>query len=209
MSRIILIYLFVFFSFCSLFSQELYLKSGKNFTNYDYLNSSGLPNETIKNGTGNFYELGYNHYFNSCRCSYYRFYYSVSFVLNDFNAVGGNKIDIYTWNTQYAGLQGMINFNTFPDNELNIIPKFGINISSLLNGNQSITGVNYNLAQESEFKGVFISPVIGLDLKYSYSNSISFVFGYSFSKSFKFSNSDNEKLSFVNKQIQFGFCFNY
>lgn len=209
MIKFFFILFFYFFSFFPLFSQEVYLKFGKNFTKYDYLNSNGIPNPTLKSGTGNFYELGYNHYFNHCRCSYYRFYYSVSFVLNDFNAVGGNKIDIYSWDSQYAGLQGMINFNSLPDNELNIIPKFGINVSSLLEGNQSIAGINYSLAQESEFKGLFISPVIGLDLKYSYSNSTSFVFGYAFSKSFKFSNSNKEKLSFVNNQLQFGFYFNY
>ena len=52
------------------FSQELYFKTGKNFTKYDYLNSKNLPNPSLWNGFGNFYEFGYLHYFNNCRCNY-------------------------------------------------------------------------------------------------------------------------------------------
>lgn len=203
----ITIYIILFLVFNFSFSQELYFKTGKNFTTYDYLNSKGLPNPTLRSGDGNFFEFGYLHYFNHCRCNYYRFFYSASIVLNDFNATGGNVVNKYTWDAQFLGTQGILYYSLFPDNDFNVIPKLGFGVSTLLSGNQAIDGVGFNLANENEFKGIFIAPSLGIDLKYSYFKNTSASIGYSLSKVLKFNNSSNEKLSFLNHQIQFGLYF--
>ena len=189
------IFVIVFMLYNAVFSQEFYFKTGKNFTTFDYLNSKGLPNPTLRSGAGNFFEFGYLHYFSHCRCNYYRFFYSASIVLNDFNATGGNVVNKYTWDTQFLGTQGILYYSLFPDNDLNIIPKVGFGFSTLLSGNQAIDGVGFNLADENEFKGIFIAPTLGIDFKYSYFENTSVSIGYSFSKVLKFDNSSNEKLT--------------
>lgn len=202
---------YIVFFICNIvFSQEFYFKTGKNFTTYDYLNSKGLSNPTLKSGTGNFFEFGYIHYLSHCRCNYYRFFYSASIVLNDFNATGGNIVNKYTWDTQFIGTQGTLYYSLFPDNDLNVIPKVGFGVTTLLSGNQSIDGLGFELTKEEEFKGAFINPRLGIDFKYSYFKNTSVSIGYSFEKAFKLAtNSSDEKLSFLNHQIQFGLYFEY
>jgi hypothetical protein len=44
---------------CQLFSQEIYLNTGKNFTKYTFKDLSGQLNNNLQSGTGNFYEIGF------------------------------------------------------------------------------------------------------------------------------------------------------
>jgi hypothetical protein len=76
-------------------SQEIYLQTGKNFTKYDYKSDTGSsPN--LQSGSGNFYEIGYVMTLNNEKLKY-----AVGLSLNEFNALGGDAISSYSWNTQY------------------------------------------------------------------------------------------------------------
>ena len=77
------------------FSQEIYLKTGKNFTSYDYKDSTGKTNSDIKSSSGSTYELGYEYGIND------RVFYSGSLTWNQYNAKGANRVNRYEWNTNY------------------------------------------------------------------------------------------------------------
>lgn len=77
------------FSGCFLQAQEVFFAAGKNFTKYDYKNSSGVSNPNLRNGDGSFYQLGMAFNLNVFRTSD-EFSYAVSLVYNQLNAVGGS-----------------------------------------------------------------------------------------------------------------------
>lgn len=183
-------------------SQELFLLSGKNLTSYDYKTSSGVTNLVLKSKTGSNYELGYEYVFNE------KISYITSITLNQFNSLSTNEAKSYTWNTSYLGIQNAAAYTLLKtENELELKLKAGINISSIIDGNEEINGVIYDIKKIPEFSGVFIQPVIGLDLRYVVTDYVILSLGYNFSKAFKFSHTSEEKLSFTNNQVQLGIHF--
>lgn len=189
------------------YGQDLYFNTGKNFTTYNYFNSKGETNPNIKSSNGAFYEIGYVNYMNSCRCDLYRFYYSASITLNEYNAVGGDSVFAYSWNTQYIGAQATGYYTLFPDATVDLVPKIGFGMSYLLSGSQGIGGVYNSLGNQKEFSGIFFNPSMGLEGVYKWNNYVSLSFGYLLSKSLKLQSTTPEKLSFTTHQIQFGLHF--
>ena len=188
--------------FCIFYSnqaQEVYFYSGKNFTTYDFKNSSRNNNPNLKNGTGTFYEVGYNK-----KIKQDRFSYSLAFDLNEYNTTGGSTVSNYQWNTYYIGIQTRLYYSYFKGKNYDLLSTVGLNPSTLLSGKQQINGTYYDLTKEKEFTGLLISPSIGLQFKYNVSNLGYVSFGYNYVKSYNLSNTTNQKLGFTTNQIQFG-----
>jgi hypothetical protein len=183
----------------SVHSQEVYFSAGKNFTTYDYKNSSGASNPNLKSGTGNFFELGYIKPLQN-----EKFAYSVGLALNEYNNVGGNSVNSYTWNTQYLGAQGGFTYSILDRGDFDILPKFGLNMGTIISGKQTINGTYNDLTQEKEFSGLLVTPSLGVQVKYNLSASGFISLGYSYCKGFNLSNSTDQKLSFNTNQLQFG-----
>ena len=183
----------------SVHSQEVYFSAGKNFTTYDYKNSSGASNPNLKSGTGNFFELGYIKPLNN-----EKFAYSVGLALNEYNNVAGNSVNSYTWNTQYLGAQGGFTYSILDRGDFDILPKFGLTMGTIISGKQTINGTYYDLTKEKEFSGLLITPSLGVQVKYNLSASGFISLGYSYCKGFNLSNSTDQKLSFNTNQLQFG-----
>ena len=195
----LLILIVITCSFQRVHSQEVYFSAGKNFTAYDYKNSSGASNPNLKSGTGNFFELGF---INPLQNE--KFAYSVGLALNEYNNVGGNSANSYTWNTQYLGAQGGFTYSIFDRGDFDILPKFGLNLGTIISGKQTINGTYYDLTQEKEFSGLLVTPSLGVQVKYNLSASGFISLGYSYCKGFNLSNSTDQKLSFNTNQLQFG-----
>jgi len=194
--------LFVALTVQQIHSQQIYLYAGKNFTTYDYTNSLGQSNSNVKSDTGNYYEIGYEHDFNE------KISYMVGLTWNQFNADGGNGFSIYSWKTNYLGIQNSISYSIIKTrDELELTVKAGLNTSTIIQGQQELNGVFYDLKNHEEFKGLVLQPLIGLNLEYVITDYFSLSLGYNLSKAFNISNSTNEKLSFNNNQIQFGLHF--
>ena len=183
----------------SVHSQEVYFSAGKNFTTYDYKNSSGASNTNLKSGTGNFFELGYIKPLQN-----EKFAYSVGLALNEYNNVGGNSVNSYTWNTQYLGAQGGFTYSILDRGDFDILPKFGLNMGTIISGKQTINGTYYDLTKEKEFSGLLLTPSLGFQVKYNLSSDGFISLGYSYCKGFNLSNSTDQKLSFNTNQLQFG-----
>ena len=180
-------------------AQELYFLTGKNFTTYDFKNSKGASNPNLNNGTGNFFELGF-----AKPSTNEKFIYSVGLSLNEYNNMGGNSTNIYSWDTQYIGLQGGIHYSILKHRRFQILPKVGLNLATIISGRQMINGNYFDLTKEKEFSGILFTPSIGLSLKYKVSNNGFFSFGYNYCNGFNLSNSTDQKLSFNTNQLQFG-----
>jgi len=207
MKQILSITLIVF-AFNFSLGQEVYLNVGRNFTTYDYTNTQGDENPNIESSSGNFYEVGYIFPID------YKFKFSTSLTLDQFNATGGNLVNNYSWETDYIGLQGMVRYNLleFRQGRYNFSPfsviiKAGMNFNHIIDGIQKINGQTFKLSNENEFKGVFIKPVVGLDLQFLFSNNIAINLGYNLSKNLSFSS--KERLNFNNQQLQFGVLMSF
>ena len=188
-------------SFQNIHSQEIYLQTGKNFTKYDY-KSDTSSSPSLQAGTGNFYEIGYRIILNNEKLKY-----AVGLNLNEYNAIGGNAVSSYSWNTQYLGVQNTFSIAFLKASGLEASANAGLGINTLIYGKQNINGQYLDLSSQKEFSGLWIAPKLGLQASYNVNNDINLSLGYGYSKSFNLSNSTAEKLSFNNNQIQFGVNF--
>lgn len=188
-------------SFQNIHSQEIYLQTGKNFTNYDY-KSDTSSSPSLQSGTGNFYEIGYRIILNNEKLKY-----AIGLNLNEYNAIGGNTVSSYSWNTQYLGVQNTFSIAFLKASGLEVSANAGLGINTLIYGKQNINGQYLDLSSQKEFSGLWIAPKLGLQASYNVNNDINLSLGYGYSKSFNLTNSTAEKLSFNNNQIQFGVNF--
>lgn len=191
--------------FQSAHSQEVFFSAGKNFTTYNYKNSSGVSNPNLKSGTGNFYELGYIQPLENDKLSY-----SIGLALNEYNSVGGNSANSYSWDTQYLGLQGGFTYSIIYKGDFDILPKFGLNLATIVSGKESINGTYYDLTQEKEFSGLLVTPSLGVQIKYNLSSDGFISLGYNYCLGLNPTNATDQKLSFSTHQLQFGihYAFN-
>lgn len=182
------------------FSQEIYLKTGKNFTSYDYKNSMGKTNSDIKSSSGSTYELGYEYELND------KISYLGSLTWNQYNAKGANRVNRYEWTTNYFGIQNAILYSVFKtQNELEFKLKAGVNTSIIANGQQLLNNNYYDLTKYEEFKGIVIQPLIGMQLNYTVADYLILSLDYTLMKSLP--KSGLESLSFNTNQVQLGFHF--
>jgi hypothetical protein len=191
-----------FLTFQWMCSQEFFLVSGKNLTSYDYKWLTSGAGFNLESKIGSYYEVGYEYYFNE------KISYVTSMTLNQFNSFSTNEVKSYSWNTSYLGIQNAASYTLFKTwDELELKLKAGVNIATIIDGKEEINGIIYDIKKEPEFSGVFIQPVIGLDLRYVITDYFTVSMGYNFSKAFKFSHTSDEELSFINNQVQVGTHF--
>lgn len=189
-------------SFNWIAAQEFFLATGKNLTSYDYSFSAGGATFNLKSKTGSNYELGYKHLVNA------KTSYISSITFNQFNSYSTNEVQSYSWNTTYLGLQNAVAYTLLKtENNIELKLKAGVNLSTIIDGTELMNGVIYDIKNQPEFSGVFFQPLVGLDTRYLLTDFVTLSLGYNFSKVFKFSHSTDEKLAFINNQIQLGIHF--
>tara|TARA_B100000886_G_scaffold336880_1_gene296499 strand:- start:268 stop:900 length:633 start_codon:yes stop_codon:yes gene_type:complete len=191
--------------FNNLPAQEIFFNVGRNFTNYDYTNSQSESNPNIESSSGSSYELGYN--FISALGN--KFDIGLSCTLDQFNATGGNLVNDYSWNTNYFGLQGTIKYDLIEKlnkSKFNLNINAGINLNHIISGQQKINGDTFNLSSHEEFNGLFIKPVVGMQLKFYLTDDVAIGISYNHSKNYGRipARSGDENLNFNNNQLQFG-----
>jgi len=200
MKKLIILISVLFFQ--NTIAQEIYLNLGRNYTGYDYENSDGDTNKNIENGNGTYFEVGYSNLINNTNFSY-----ELGVNFNQYNAIGGDSANAYSWNTDYLGIQGLVSYAFINTNAFEVSIGAGLNLNTIISGEQEINGAFYNLVDEKEFSGLIIHPKANLQAKYIFDRFGSLSIGYNFSKSFHPFNSTDEKLSFNNNQIYFGIHF--
>ncbi|WP_335974151.1 hypothetical protein [Gaetbulibacter jejuensis] len=184
----------------NLSAQDAFLSMGRNFTTYDFENSEGLSNDKIEGGSGAFYEAGVAFDLDNWIKG---LSYAPSITLNQYNASGGDLASAYRWETNYLGLNNTLKLNVLNNSDyIDLSIKMGIGLATIINGQQSINGLTYDLTENDEFKGLWIQPHGGFDIIYFAASDIGIGAGYTFTKAFG-GKDDGQSLSFNNSQLQF------
>ena len=186
----------------SVHGQEIYLKTGKNYTNYKYTSFSPLPSSIDLNaGQGVFYEFGINNFFKKEGVLGYK----IGFSLNEYNAIASSISNFYSWNTSSMGVQGMAFFRPIKKSRLNLDLFGGLLFNKMIYGKQIINNTVYDLHSSNEFNGIYVHPIVGTELGIRCIDKMSILIGYQFSFSTGvLQNRLREQTTFINHQIQFG-----
>jgi hypothetical protein len=136
------------------------------------------------------------------------FFYDFGFSINEYNAKGYSGAFNLDYKTNYMGLFGAIN-SAIIQTEFNCLAfNVGLSTETIVNGNQSINSVNYDLLKQEEFKGFVLSPKIGLQYTYVINSDLNLLMDYSYSRHWNLSKSGTQKLSIQNHGIHFGLSIN-
>lgn len=192
-------YVFTLLPLISVFGQEVYLNLGHNFSAFDYTDSYGKKNENFNSKSSASYEIGYKFKLDQ------KFNLTTGITLDEYNAITGDLVNNYSWNSSYVGFQALVKYSVFEleSSPLSLNLNSGINFNHIASGEQNINGQSFNLRDQNEFKGLFIKPIIGFDIQYVWYDDMIFCVGYNYSKNFG-NSSNEEKLNFINSQIMFG-----
>lgn len=198
MNKLILIGIFMLST--SLFSQSVFFTTGKNYTDYDFTTSEKNQDSEFASGSGNFYEISYLISIDRKRTLQFQ----LGGTINEYNANGGDNNNIYSWESTYLGLKGGFIFNLLPtESRFNIALNMGLNLNGIIDGDQRINGLIYDLTKQEEFKGLFLQGDAGMSIRYNLNKYFGIGVGYQYSRSKKIENTTNEVLMFSNNQIQF------
>jgi hypothetical protein len=200
--------LFVSLSITSAFSQSLYFKTGKNFTNYVFeSSSSGIQSSVVKlqMDSGSFYELGTALPFGSSRFSY-----ECGISLNELNSLVEIPSKAVKYKTEYIGLDNSLLFSIVKTKRVLWDAKLGFGLQTLIFGKEEIGGVLYDLKQFNEFNGLFFRQVLGTQIKLVTSNQLNFSLGYDFHYDvFNTKNTSNQSLLINTNQVKFGIYYKF
>jgi hypothetical protein len=186
-------------SFSNLYSQEMYIKSGKNNTEFDFTSPNNNSEISYRSGSGEFYEIGYLFNLKNQKLAY-----SVGLTYNQFNASASYLGSSYTWETNYLGIQNILFYQLYETTDIKVLILGGVNTATICRGDQFINTSYFNIKNNDEFSGIVLQPLLGASLKYFISDKISLSLGYNYSKAYNLSNNTEEKLIFNNSQFQFG-----
>jgi len=184
------------------YSQEVYFLAGTNITKYSFSSDLGTMKTPLFSGTGSVYEFGYTR-----PISFEHFSHTIGINLNDYNVAAGDFANSYKWNTKYLGLNNSLDFDFTVIEDVQLVLKGGLNLSTIIYGRQEVNGALFDIMKRNEFSGLIFIPYTGLNLKYNINDNEYLSFGYAVSKSFKLFNSSNEKLSTTSNQIVIGIHF--
>lgn len=184
-------------------SQELSFNVGTNFSQFNLKNPESFTNTYVQTGTGSFVEIGY-----LLPSKKEKLNYIFGLGINEYNALAGTPANSYRWNTKYVGLRTGFEYNFLDINKLQIVPLFGLNISTIIYGKQETNGVVYDIKSNKEFTGIKLIPYLGLKVKYKINEFGYASLSYNHSTTFKPSLSHKEHLTIVTNQIVFGLQFN-
>lgn len=206
MIKIFRLLFFICVSFTPIFSQSLYFKTGKNFTNYIFETStSGIQSSTVRlqSDSGSFFELGAALPFKDTRFSYE---FGVS--LNELNSLVVSPSKAVRYKTEYVGLDNSVSFSVINTKRVLIDAKLGFGLQTIVFGRQEIGGVIYDLKKFGEFNGLFFRQSLGTQIKLLVSNQLNFSIGYDFHYDvFNTKNNINQSLLINNNQIKFGIYY--
>lgn len=181
-------------------AQELFFHSGKNLTAYDF---KAKTNSTIdlQKGIGYNYEVGFFSYHKKNN----PLFYSVSAVINEYNATGSTTGAAMEWKTNYLGIKGAFYYKVLNGKFSNLALKVGFGAETIVYGRQKINFEQMELTTQKEFSGIFAGPGVGVLYSYEINKDFGLQLAYNLDKHFSLSNGSQEKLNFNNHSLNVGF----
>jgi hypothetical protein len=206
----------LFPSYC--LAQDVFFKAGKNFTTYDYLNTEGLKGFELNPRTGSSYEIGLGFPISldakktylkngKVRDGRIRLRNETSFMVNDFNAHGGDLNNNYSYETSFGGMQNQLSILAqIGDLEFGIFGIIGVN--KLISGTQIINNERYKLKDYQEFQREFLHTGFGGSVSYPLLKNAFFSATYQHTKNKRPKMQDKEHVNFNSRIILLGIHFN-
>lgn len=186
--------------FIDLQAQEIFFHNGKNLTAYDFKDYTHT-NVDLQNGIGFNYEVGYI----STKRKDNPIFYSLSAVINEYNATGSTTGALMEWKTNYLGLKGSVYYSAYQTKYGNLALRLGLATETIVYGRQKINFDETDIVNHEEFSGVFAGPTVGILYSYMVNTNFALQLGYNYDKHFSLSNKNQEKLSFNNHSLNIGF----
>lgn len=202
MKQKLLLFLIVL-SFSTVFSQEISLNIGTNFTQFNLKNPENYSGTPLQIGTGSSFEVAY-----LMPSTKEKLNYTFGLGIHEYNALAGNFANSYRWNTKYLGLRTGFEYNFLELPKFQLVPLFGIQFASIIYGKQEINGSFYDITSNADFKGLKLIPYMGFKVKYAIKNNGFVSIGYNHSTTFKPSLTTKEHLTIATNQVVFGLHFN-
>ena len=200
MKKILLLFFLFLRIIDSGYSQDIYLKSGFNSTEFKFVDDKGQAIYKFLPAMAPSFEIGYG--------------YPVSdFLVNEFgvsldgyNSKGDAKFRDYDYTTFYGGIRNSTSFKvSFGDLEVGMVGLLGV--SKILSGDQLINNSRFDLTEEVDFKGVFFQRGIGINFNYFVTNGVLISSGLDYSIASKLKGESLENLSFSTTRMLFGIHF--
>lgn len=199
MKKILLLGLFLF-NILTLKAQEIFFHSGKNLTAYNFKESTN-SSVNLQKGIGYNYELG----FFSASKNDQALFFSVSAVINEYNATGSTSGAAMEWKTNYLGAKGAFYYTALQGSNNSLSIKVGLGVESIVYGRQKINFDQMNLVSQKEFSGIFAGPGMGLLYSYKINNNFGLQLAYNYDMNYSLTNKTQEKLNFNNHSLNVGF----
>lgn len=189
--------------FCTSYSQSLFLRTGKNYTKFDFSNAETIPLD-LHSDVGNTFEVGVNFIVKDAMRSN-RFHYELGLKLEDFNAYLEEPYSAVTYNLQYLGINNSLYIaivaGNRDHNRFMLDVKGGFGLFKYIAGKEMILNKIYDLQSFPEFRNVFGVATLGLHSRIVVSDYFDLGLGYD--RSFSFLNTgnvSNKSLSFSSNQ---------
>ena len=216
MKKLARAFVLVFLLYTEAYGQEVFFKTGKNFTTYEFKSDSGLDIMFLP-GRGDSYEFGLGFSFaekegtgptvvSNDTSSPIWLKYEASLTLDSYDSYGGDLNNNYSWETTYGGVR----------NRLSILGKVGglelglmgiLGASKMITGTQVVNKSRFDLREFEDFSGVFIQGGLGGSASFQVVNQGFLSLSYDYSKSFRVGEQSPDRLRFKNQRIVFGIHF--
>lgn len=198
---------FFLFSLFSFSQNSIFLKSGRNLTKYSYTNELNIKANNISSDFGNSYSFGYSKQLKP-KFTKFPLFYNCEIALDEFNSSVYNKNLLVNWRTLYAGVNNSMLITVLKPKNFKLDFKLGANISTIIYGKQVLDNQIYDIKNTDSFKGVFLTGVIGIQAKYSVSETGGLSIGYDRLNGFNPSLNASEKFSITSNRVWFGVYYN-
>lgn len=187
--------------------KSIFIKTGKNLTNYSYTNEFGSTASNLSSEFGNSYSMGYSKQL-KYKLNKFPIVYDSEFSFDEFNASVYNKNLLVHWKTLYVGFDNSLLLQVLNSKKIKLDLKLGTTISKMIHGKQELGSEIFDLKKTNSFKGIFIGGVAGLQVKYFASDYGGFSLGYDYIYSFNPTLNGSEKFSISTNRICLGVIFN-
>ncbi len=217
MKKSILILFFFLSSTALIFAQDVFFKTGRNFTTYDYRNSDGLKASGFIPRVGSTFEIGLGYPFsvskqeNTFKIDNIQnkrnwFRNEVSFMVNSYNAYGGDLNNNYSYETTFGGIKNQFSLLAKAGNlEFGLIGSIGMN--RILSGTQLINNSRFNLKGENEFRNIFLQTGLGASAAYPLFDNAFLSVAYNYTVNRRPSIQNEEYVNFNSRVVLFGIHF--
>lgn len=185
-------------------AQELFLKTGKNFTEFRFIKADKTQSIGLQKGVGDAYNLGIR---NMLLDQESNLFWELGMTLDEYKALVGINSYYISWETYYLGFQNSLVYSFLNQQKYAVGVRVGANVAKIIYAKQEISGIIYDIKKTDDFKGILAQYVIGLEARYNVYECISIGMGYSLINSLNASQSASNKFFISTNQISVGIYF--